>query len=155
MFGRKKSSQPMQTPNIDALSFEADIALRSYKSERKAWALVIVFAVIAAMAVAAVLLMTPLKQVVPYYVFVNKETGAVQAAVVNDRASITTNEAVTRYWLGRYVSARERYVYRLQQEDYDFVVATSSPAIEQEYSLPYKGPNNRAELFKETIEELY
>lgn len=153
MFGRKKSPKPLVKPDIDALSFEVDIAQRSYKSERRAWTLVIVFAVIAAMAVAAVLLMTPLKQTIPYLVYVDKETGATQAVVVTDRASITTNEAVARYWLGRYISARERYVYRLQQEDYDFVMATSASAVAQEYSYPYTGPTNRADLLKETIEE--
>lgn len=153
MFGRKKSPNPLFKPDIDALSFEVDIAQRSYKSERWAWALVVVFAVITAMAVAAVLLMTPLKQTIPYHVFVDKETGAMQAVVVNDRGSITTNEAVARYWLGRYVSARERYVYRLQQEDYDFVMTTSTPPVAQDYSYPYTGPTNRAELLKETIEE--
>lgn len=153
MFGRKKSPRPPVKPDIDALSFEVDIAQRSYKSERAAWALVVVFAIIAAMAVGAVLLMTPLKQTLPYHVYVDKETGAMQAVVVNDRISITTNEAVARYWLGRYVSARERYVYRLQQEDYDFVMATSATPVAQEYSYPYTGPTNRADLLKETIEE--
>lgn len=153
MFGRKKTPKPLVKPDIDALSFEVDIAQRSYKSERRAWALVIVFAVIAAMSVAAVLLLTPLKQTIPYFVYLDKETGATQAVVVNDRVGITTNEAVARYWIGRYVSARERYVYRLQQEDYDFVMATSSPAVAQDYSYAYTGPTNRAELLKETIEE--
>jgi type IV secretion system protein VirB8 len=155
MFGRKKSPEQkhLDKPEIDGLTYEADIALRSYKSERRAWTLVAVFAVIAIMAVGAVLLLTPLKQTIPYFTFVDKETGAVQAVVVNDRASITTNEAVVRYWLGRYVSSRERYVYRLQQEDYDFVMATSAAPIAQEYSYTYTGPTNKADLLKETIEE--
>jgi type IV secretion system protein VirB8 len=153
MFGRKKTPKPVVKTDIDALSFEADIAQRSYKSERTAWALVGVFAVISAMAVGAVLMMTPLKQTMPYFVYVDKETGVTQAVVVNDRISITANEAVVRYWLGRYVSARERYVYRLQQEDYDFVMATSATPVAQEYSYPYTGPTNRADLLKETIEE--
>jgi len=153
MFGRKKSPKPLVKPDIDALSFEVDIAQRSYKSERAAWALVVVFAIIAILAVGAVLLMTPLKQTIPYHVYVDKETGAMQAVVINDRVSIATNEAVARYWLGRYVSARERYIYRLQQEDYDFVMATSATPVAQEYSYPYTGPTNRADLLKETIEE--
>jgi len=153
MFGRKKSPQPTSQHAFDGLSYEADIALRSQKSERRAWALVIVFAVISTLSVAAVALMTPLKQTVPYYVYVDKETGATQAVVVSDPVAITQNEAVARYWLSRYVSTRERYVYRLQQEDYDAVMATSMPAVAQEYSEPYKGENNKAELLKETIEE--
>ncbi len=155
MFGRKnpQTPKPIVKPEIDALSFEVDIALRSYKSERRAWILVVVFAIIAILAVTAVMLMVPLKQTVPYYVYVDKETGATQAVVVSDPNAISQNEAVARYWLSRYVSARERYVYRLQQEDYDFVLATSMPAVGAEYSEPYKGQNNRAELLKESIEE--
>ncbi len=152
MFGRKKSPKTA-VKEIDALSFEANIALRSIKSERRAWTLAGVFAVIAIMAVGAVLLMTPLKQTIPYYVYVDKETGAMQAVVVNDRVGIAANEAVARYWLARYVAARERYVYRLQQEDYDFVMATSNATTGKEYSQPYEGATNRAEVLKETIEE--
>jgi type IV secretory pathway component VirB8 len=157
MFGRnklpKQTPQPAHKPEIDALTFEADISLRSHKSERRAWILAATFALIAILAVAAVVLMIPLKQTVPYYVYVNKETGVTQAVVVNDSVTITQNEAVARYWLARYVSTRERYVYRLQQEDFDAVIATSMPGVAKEYSLPYEGNNNRAELLKETIEE--
>lgn len=153
MFGRKKSPPLKSQDPADGLSYEADIALRSRKSERRAWVLVIVFAVIATLSVAAVVFMIPLKQTIPYYVYVDKETGATQAVVVSDPVAITQNEAVARYWLSRYVSTRERYVYRLQQEDYDAVMATSMPAVAQEYSDPYKGDNNKAELLKETIEE--
>jgi len=152
MFGRKSKKASPAAP-IDALSFEAEIARRSYKSEKLAWILVAVFALIGVLSVVAVMLMTPLKQTVPYYIYVDKESGATQAVVVNDRASITTNEAVARYWLGRYVSARERYVYRLQQEDYDFVIATSHAGVGKEYSQTYEPPNNKAELLKESVEE--
>jgi len=153
MFGRKKSRSKAELESVEALDFEANVALLSRRSERWAWVLVAVFAVITVLAVTAVLLMIPLKQTIPYYIYVDKETGVTQAVVVNDPVTITQNEAVARYWLARYVSTRERYVYRLQQEDYDSVVATSMPAVAQEYSEPYKGENNRAELLKETVEE--
>jgi type IV secretion system protein VirB8 len=153
MFGRKKQVRKLSKPDVDGLDFEAEINRRSYRSERFAWALVGVSALITGLAVAAVWAMVPLKQTIPYYIFVDKETGATQAVVVNDAATITTNEAVARYWLGRYVSARERYVYRLQQEDYDFVNATSRPAVSREYSQLFEGPTSKAEMLKETVEE--
>ncbi|MBD8051068.1 virB8 family protein [Limnohabitans radicicola] len=153
MFGKKKSPQKAALPNVDGLSFEADLASRSYRSERLAWILVATLVVIMGMAVAAVLVMLPLKQTIPYYIFLNKESGATQAVVVNEPTSISTNEALARHWLSRYVSARERYVYRLQQEDVDFVMTTSAPLIAREVVQLYEGPTGKDKVLKETVEE--
>lgn len=140
-------------PDIDALSFEVDISRRSYQSERIAWLVAAGAFIIASLAVIAVCMMVPLKQTVPYYIYVDKETGATQAVVLNDPQTISSNEAVSRYWLSRYIQARERYVYRLQQEDFNFVVATSGESIGRDYALQYEEPNNKATRLKESLEE--
>jgi type IV secretion system protein VirB8 len=121
----KTRAQEIRKPDTDGLSFEVDISRRSYQSERVAWMIAGGAFVIAGLAVIAVCMMLPLKQTVPYYIYVDKETGATQAVVLNDPQTISANEAVSRYWLGRYIQARERYMYRLQQEDFNFVMATS------------------------------
>lgn len=149
-FSSKNKSAPEP---IDALSFEADISQRSYKSERLAWLLAVLCLIVAGVAAAAVLVMLPLKQTIPYFVYVDKETGVQQAVIFNDPAEITTNEAVIRYWLSKYVSTRERYVYRLQQEDFDFVSATSSPAVRQDYRATFAPPTGKADLLKDSQEE--
>jgi type IV secretion system protein VirB8 len=153
MFKRRNKIAAQLAKEVSGLDFEAEIARRSYRSERIAWGLVVVFALIAGLCAGAVMLLTPLKQTVPYFVYVDKETGVQQAVVVEDPQKITESEAVTRYWLNRYVLARERYVYRLLQEDYEFVMATSEIPVGKEYSRQYEGPDSRAEQIKETVEE--
>jgi type IV secretion system protein VirB8 len=153
MFTRKNKRDAQLDQEVTGLSFEAEIARRSYASEKAAWFLVALFGVITIASVTAISFLTPLKQVVPYFVYVNKETGVTQAVVVDDVQKITETEAVTRYWLNRYVSARERYVYRLLQEDYEVVVATSESSIASEYSRQLDGPGSKVESLKDNIEE--
>jgi len=146
--GNAAASMPM-----DGLSFETEIARRSYISERVAWIVATVASVLALIAVVGIVVMLPLKQSLPYYIYVDRQTGATQAVVVNDAQTITTNEAVARYWVSRYVMARERYVYRLQQEDYDQVMVTSSEVVGKEYAKDYEGPNAKTEVLRDGVEE--
>ena len=138
---------------VDGLSFEAELSARSYRSERNAWIVASLACVIATLAVTGLVLVQPLKQTIPYYIFVDKPTGAVQAVIVNDAASISANEAVARYWISRYTSARERYVYRLQQEDYNFVMATSEQPVGRAYSAQFEGPAAKTEVLRDSVEE--
>lgn len=138
---------------VDAFSFEVDISRRSYRSERIAWMVATGACVVASLAVIAICMMVPLKQTVPYYIYVDKETGATQAVVLNDPQTISSTEAMSRYWLSRYIQARERYVYRLQQEDVNFVLATSNDNIGREYAVQYEEPHNKATRLKESLEE--
>lgn len=145
--------KPIVKPDVDALSFEVDISRRSFLSERIAWIIAAVAILFAGLAIFAVVEMLPLKQTIPYYIFVDKETGATQAVVLNDPQTITSNENVARYWLSRYIQARERYVYRLQQEDYNTVMATSNEATGREYSVQFEEPHNKSTQLKDSIEE--
>ena len=67
----------------------------------------------------------PLKQTVPYLVYVDKATGVTQVVDVATPSRITQDEVHARHWVTRYVQARERYVYQLLQDDYP------DPAMEQ------------------------
>jgi type IV secretion system protein VirB8 len=149
----KTRAQEIRKPDTDGLSFEVDISRRSYQSERVAWVIAGGAFVIAGLAVIAVCMMLPLKQTVPYYIYVDKETGATQAVVLNDPQTISSNEAVSRHWLSRYIQARERYMYRLQQEDFNFVMATSGDGVGREYAVQYEEPHNKATRLKESLEE--
>jgi type IV secretion system protein VirB8 len=140
-------------PAMDGLTFETEIARRSFVSERVAWTVAGVAVLLTVLSATAVVLMVPLKQTVPYYIYVDRQTGATQAVVVNDSQTITSNEAVARYWVSRYVMARERYVYRLQQEDYDLVMVTSAEGVGREYSKQYEGPNSKIETLHESVED--
>lgn len=139
--------------NTPGLSFEAVIAHRAYKSECRAWMVAGVSSVIAVIAVTAVAVMVPLKQVVPYLVYVDKETGTTQVVNVVDSRAVSNDEVNARYWLARYVKARESYLYKLLQEDYDLTMALSAPSVGSDYSSIYEGPNNKSTRLVDAVEE--
>lgn len=135
------------------LSFEAEIAHRAYKSERRAWSVAAAATVIAFVAVTAVAMLTPLKQVVPHLIYIDKDTGATQVVSVVDSRTLNNDEVNARYWLARYVRSRESYLYKLLQEDYDQTMALSAPSVGSEFSSIYEGPNNKSTRLMDAVEE--
>ncbi len=134
-------------------SFEAILAHRVYKSERRAWIVAGVAIIVAIIAVTAVAVMVPLKQVVPHLIYVDKESGATQVVSVVDSRTVGNDEVNARYWLARYVKARESYLYKLLQEDYDLTMALSAPNVGADYSTIYEGPNNKSTRLVDAVEE--
>jgi type IV secretion system protein VirB8 len=90
------------------------------RSEKRAWRVAIASAVLAGLAVLAVVLLTPLKTVEPFVVQVDK-IGAASTVTLLNTKSITANEALDKYWLGRYVNYREEF---LNQTSYGNFMAT-------------------------------
>lgn len=90
------------------------------RSEKRAWRVAIFAGVLAGLAVLAVVLLTPLKKVEPFVVQVDK-IGAASTVTLLNTKSITANEALDKYWLGRYVNYREEY---LNQTSYGNFMAT-------------------------------
>jgi type IV secretion system protein VirB8 len=134
-------------------SFEAILSYRAYKSEKRAWIVAGTSAIIATIAVTAVAVMVPLKQVVPHLIYVDKETGATQVVSVVDSRTVGNDEINARYWLARYVKARESYLYKLLQEDYDLTMALSAPNVGADYSAIYEGTNNKSTRLVDAVEE--
>ena len=135
------------------LSFEAVIAHRAAQSERRAWVIAAAATLIALIAVVAVVLMTPLKQVVPHLIYIDKDTGVTQVVSVVDTRTLSNDDVNARYWLARYVRARESYVYKLLQDDYDLTMALSAPTVGGEFSSIYEGPNNKSTRLLDAVEE--
>lgn len=99
-------------------------------------------------------LLLPLKQTVPYLVYLDKATGVTQVADVMTPSRITQDQANARHWVYRYVLARERYVYKLLQADLEFAVALSTPEQSKELIRPYEeGPQKKDVLLKDRVEE--
>jgi type IV secretion system protein VirB8 len=135
------------------LSFEAVMAHRAAQSERRAWTIAAAATTIALIAVTAVVVMTPLKQVVPHLIYIDKDTGVTQVVSVVDRRTLSNDDVNARYWLARYVRARESYLYKLLQEDYDLTMALSAPTVGSDYSSVYEGPNNKSTRLLDAVEE--
>lgn len=152
MFSKKPSKTKVTaTP---AVEFEAQLALEAYASKRLAWIVAFCSFFLAGLSVTALILLLPLKQTVPYLNYVDKETGVTQVVEVATLSMVTQDEVNARHWVGRYVQTRERYVYQLLQDDYNFVLATTDSGQQKSYSAIYEnGPNKKDAVLRDQTEE--
>jgi type IV secretion system protein VirB8 len=101
----------------EAASWDRDRAAAAQRGERRAWVIAGAGWLMAGMAVAAVLALTPLKRVVPFVIRVDNSTGIVDAVPALDgRASVS--QTVTRYLLTHYVNVCERFNLSTAETDY-------------------------------------
>lgn len=148
---RKKGQPQTAEP---AIEFEAQLALQAHRSKRVAWAIAVAAFVVAVLALSAVNALIPLKQTVPYLIYVDKASGLTQVVDVANPSKITSDEVNAKHWVARYVQTRERYLYQLLQDDFDFSIATSDAAIGKEYARIYQpGPNKKDQLLRDQVEE--
>lgn len=82
-------------------------ALRA--SNRTAWIIAGLACFVAVAEALALLMLTPLKTVVPYTLLVDKQTGFVQALKPLESQQISDNAALTQSFLVQYVIARESF----------------------------------------------
>lgn len=158
LFGKKsKSAQTVSAVQLaksaePPVEYEARLA----QAERRNSTILGVFAgvcgLIALLSVASVLILIPFQKLVPMMVYVDK-TGATQVAQVVEPTIMTSNESVARHFVAKYVATRERYLYQLLQDDFNFVVATTDSPILAEYASKYEGPNKKDAILGDRVEE--
>ena len=101
-----------------AESWDADRLAQFRRNARIAWRVAGAGWLCAMASAAALLLLMPLKEVVPYLVRVDGSTGIVDVVpVFAGRA--TPEEAITRYFLTHYVSVCERFNFSTAESDYE------------------------------------
>ena len=136
---------------IQNLSWEADILRNERNSRIVAWRVAgtAVFAVV--VLAIAITLMMPLKRVVPYVVMVDKLTN--EAQVVNtSQEFVKTSELSDKHWLATFLIARERYVFKIVQIDYDNVKLLASDRVWASYRPQFEGSNSIDSRFKDEVE---
>jgi len=93
----------------EAASWSDDRAAAGERSRRTAWIVAGVAAAIALLEAIAIVLLMPLKTVVPYTLLVDKQTGYVEALKPLDKQTLTPDNALLRSFLVQYVIAREGF----------------------------------------------
>ena len=129
--------------NETAISYVASIRYLVEKSNKRAWTIAIISAIIALASIIAVACMTPLKQAIPYVIRVDNTTGMVDIITSVNEEEWTSNEALDKYFVSQYVKVREGYYYNLLTQDYMLTQIYSSPQVAQEYVRIYEGANAR------------
>jgi type IV secretion system protein VirB8 len=117
---------------VQAASWAEDVngALRA--SRRRAFYVAGAAATIAVLEAVALVVLMPLKTVVPYTITVDRQTGAVALAQGVQPGALSQNMAVVQSFLAQYVLARETFDVTDLQHNYQQVAAwTRGPARDQ------------------------
>lgn len=120
------------------LSWEADIVLNERSSRLLAWKVAACAGATSCLMAVALILLIPLKQVVPYVVQIDKLTG--ESSIVGSARDYISQSALNdKHWVKTFVLARERYSYPLLQHDYDTVHLLAGEAPWKAYAKLFEG----------------
>lgn len=114
-------------------SWAADRTTILQSSRRVAWIVAIVAVVIALFEAVALMLMLPLKTVVPYTLLVDRQTGYVQALDPLQPKAIAPDAALTQSFLVQYVIGRESFDIATLQGDYRKIYLWSADNARNDY----------------------
>lgn len=93
---------------------------------------------------AAIAMLTPLKTVEPYLLYVDKSTGVAEVRQPLADARTTYGEETDKFFVSEYITARESYDWGLAQRNYDTVKAFSelNRSTFNEYDTFIKSPKS-------------
>lgn len=110
-------------------------------TNRTGWWVACVLFVICAAQAAAIAVMLPLKEVVPYTILVDRQTGYLETVRGLELGEIPQDEAITQSFLAQYVLARETYDPVDLAERYERVALWSDGEARTSYIDAYRADN--------------
>lgn len=129
-----------------AEGWAADRERARTSSVRTAWIVAGCACAIAVIEAIALVILMPLKTVVPYTLLVDRQTGYVQALKPLDQDRIAPDTALTRSFLTQYVIARESFDIDSLQDDYRKVALWSAGEARTRYIAETQASNPRSPL---------
>jgi type IV secretion system protein VirB8 len=126
----------------EARSWDQDRLAAAQRSKRLAWTVAAGASVLALAAMSAVVALAPLKSVEPFVVRVDRATGGVDVMTgLKGRGNLTYDEAVSKYFLGQYLRAREGYLPVAAEDNFRQVSIMSTPAEQQRWADYFRPAN--------------
>ncbi len=135
----------------ESRGLERDYLEELVRSRRAAWRVAVGAAVLVAAALAAVVALVPLKRVEAFVLRVDNATGAVDLVTTLRDGQASYGEVVDRYFLNKYVLARESYDYETLQTAYDTTALMSSGDVQREYAALFDGPKARDKVLANRV----
>ncbi|MEQ7874289.1 type IV secretion system protein [Sphingomonas sp. ASV193] len=147
-----KVAKPLDGYFEQAATWAEDRQIEIEKSRRLAWRVALGAAFLAGLEGIALVLMMPLKTVVPYTLLVDKQTGYVTTLDPTKPVTMTADSALTQSLLAQYVVARETFDVTTVKSDYAKVTALSSGAARTTYlaAMSPDSPTNPFRLYPRT-----
>ena len=127
-------------------SWETDRVFAEQKSRQTAWRVAGASMGIAALSVAALAAVVPLKTVEPYVVRVDNSTGVVDVIRSLKGGDTTYNEAINKFFAQAYVRAREGYFRETSDVNYRTVGLLSGNVEQQRYFDFFTPKNSQSPL---------
>lgn len=131
----------------EARSFDYDLRLRSDRSRRLAWTVAGVAGAIAVAACTAVAMLAPLKTVEPFVIRVDSSNGVPEVMTSLSDGQEVYEEAISKYFLARYIRTREGYSYAAREAIFREVQLLSSREEQAEFSTFYNATNPESPQF--------
>lgn len=142
-----KNSTTIDELLVESRTFEKDIIKNLNSSKKIAWFLSIVFFVYSLVLTIAFVFLLPLKDVQPYVIRVDNNTGYTDIIPSLTDDTFTPDEALSRFWVAHYVELREKYVFETLQQDYERVQLYGSQTVNKQYIDYFKSDNAPHKLY--------
>jgi type IV secretion system protein VirB8 len=131
----------------EASQWDADRVRLMERRARTAWIVAALSLACTLVSVVAVMLLTPLKEVVPFLVRVDSRTGIVDVVPPYD-GTATLDETITRYLITHYVSTCERFNWSTAESDYEECAAFHGAQRNQQWAAAWATANPESPLNK-------
>jgi type IV secretion system protein VirB8 len=131
----------MEVDLHDNTAWELDRVAMLERSEWRAWRAAYAGLALAAAGIATVLVQSPLRELVPIPIVVDRHTGE---ATIQQRLgveSVPALEALDKHNLANFVRAREGYSWMFLQRDFDQVARTATQSVFADYNRQFEGDN--------------
>lgn len=123
----------------DHRAWEIDRTQLLERSEWRAWRTAYVSMALALAGLATVLVQSPLRELVPIPIVVDRLTGETTIQQRLGVETIPTLDVLDKHNLATFVRAREGYSWMFLQRDFDQVARTASQPVFAEYSRQFEG----------------
>lgn len=146
---RPIKSAELKTYLKESLGLERDYMAEVLRSRQIAWYLAIGASALAAVALLALLGLTPLKTNTPFVLRVDNATGHVEVLTTLKTSESSYGEVVDSYFLNQYVLNREGYDYNTIQNAYNTTALLSDSEVQREYYALFEGVQARDTVLKD------
>lgn len=128
-----------------ATAWELDRRAALETNARRAWQVAAAATLGGLAAIGALAFLMPLKTVVPYVIRVDNSTGVVDVVPAAD-GHVQPSEAMTRYLINAYVTARERYISEIAPHDYALVGSMQAAELNSRFAQQWDRANPESPL---------